>query len=46
MMSTDQPIDPDDLIRYLQDAGVQGAHVSRGTPDIEDRFMDLMMEHA
>ena len=46
MMSTDQPIDPEELAGYLHDAGVKGARVTRGIPDIEDRFMDLMMEHA
>jgi len=46
MMSTDRSIDPDDLTRYLHDAGVKGAHVTLAAPDIEDRFMDLMMEHS
>jgi len=46
MMSTDDDLSAADLLRYLEHAGVQGATVAAGTPDIEDRFMDLMMEHA
>jgi ABC-type multidrug transport system ATPase subunit len=46
MMSTDEKVDPAALERFLEDAGVKGARVSPATPDIEDRFMDLMMEHA
>ena len=45
MMSTDIELDPLEVQRFLTDANVQGAQVARATPDIEDRFMDLMMEH-
>jgi len=46
MMSTDQELDAEHLTHELLRSGVAGARVSRAQPDIEDRFMDLMLEHA
>lgn len=46
MMSTDHVIDPEHLAAALVQAGVQVIRIERAQPDIEDRFMDLMLEHA
>jgi len=45
-MTLREDVTPEDVKRYLEEAGIHGAAITEATPGIEDVFLELMKKEG